>query len=214
MCYPKGLVPVPGAYPRWNPKYCPLWTFGRWSFAILLHQEQCLSSTIGPSLKKGTARPSNSARLGVHLRQSKFPFPMFWASEGHQKWRQKKQQAQRTGLCSRVQGTRAIAPSASTGKGQTKAGCCKCLDRQALIWRVRALARSAVLETSVLPLPPHQVLWVFDGQHPTLPGEITLSQAGHDGRVGWDGMGWDGWMDGWMVWCPLLLRSIRERRDT
>lgn len=41
----------------------------------------------------------------------------------------------------------------------------------------------------MLVVPLHQVLCVFDGQHPTLSGEITLSQAGR-GRVGWDGMGW------------------------
>lgn len=60
----------------------------------------------------------------------------------------------------------------------------------------------------MLLVPLHQVLCVFDGQHPMLSGEITLSQAGH-GRVGWDGIRMDGWCrGGWMLFVVAL--SIRE----
>lgn len=60
----------------------------------------------------------------------------------------------------------------------------------------------------MLLVPLHQVLCVFDGQHPMLSGEITLSQAGH-GRVGWDGNRMDGrCRGGWMLFVVAL--SIRE----
>lgn len=62
-------------------------------------------------------------------------------------------------------------------------------------------------ETSVLVVPLHQVLCVFDGQHPTLSGEITLSQAGR-GWVGWDGMGW---IDG-VVLLLLFVVALDSNR--
>lgn len=107
-----------------------------------------------------------------------------------------------------------MAASASTGRGsnESRMPSCRCFEQTVQISRVRALSRRADRpdthrgETSVLLVPPHRVLCAFDGQHPKLSGEITLSQAGH-GRV-WDGIGWDGWMDG----RSLLLLSRFEAK--
>lgn len=191
--------------------------FGRWPFAILLHQEQCLSphdrpvseerhpsfelspfgrisdnpSSLSPNVLglRGVSqveaqKASENASAPQHIRGGHGP----------------------TGKCQ----TEPVAVDAWTGAGIDIARArAQPVDGQTRGQTDRPdQTRPRQGETSVLLVPLHQVLCVFDGQHPMLSGEITLSQPGH-GRVGWDGMGQ---MDG-VVPLFVVALSIR-RRDT